>query len=73
MAGDYLGCWQDDNLVRDMDGSRTDSDQMTIEFCQNLCGSTGFKYSGLQYSLLCFCDDDFGGNYKYFSFRTEFT
>ncbi|XP_054266022.1 uncharacterized protein LOC128988606 isoform X1 [Macrosteles quadrilineatus] len=55
--GKYVGCYQDDENSRQLDGHLEDSGFLTHLKCTGLCYSRGFLYAGTQYSYQCFCGD----------------
>ena len=61
----YIGCFQDSGdpqglTDRDLSGFMTNSKDMTIEKCIQICSEKGFKYAGLQYGIQCFCGNSYG-------------
>jgi FtsZ-binding cell division protein ZapB len=53
----YLGCFRDAE-IRDL-GFRLE-DNLSIDECIQGCGDDGYSFAGLQYSYICFCDNDIG-------------
>ena len=61
----YIGCFNDKGNAwgvegRDLSGFMTESSDMTIEKCIQMCSEKGFKYAGLQYGVQCFCGNSYG-------------
>jgi hypothetical protein len=53
-----LGCYQDQDPARDLDGGATWSATLTIDACAQKCA--GFVYFGLQDGNWCYCGNQFG-------------
>ncbi len=61
----YIGCFKDKGNAwgvegRDLSGFMTESEDMTVEKCIQICSEKGFKYAGLQYGIQCFCGNSYG-------------
>lgn len=44
---------------RDLDGYMISTPYMSFEMCIRICGDKGYRYSGVQYSTLCFCGNSY--------------
>ena len=53
-----LGCWDDVPGRTISAASYSNATTMTIESCINYCGTRGFRYTGVEYSVECFCGSD---------------
>lgn len=55
----YLGCYNDSaSGIRTLNAySVTNFTVMTVEYCQSLCSSQGYRLSGVEYSQECHCDN----------------
>jgi hypothetical protein len=53
---EYTGCGNDAD-TRSFTGSKTASDDMTVEKCVDFCSAAGFSYAGLEYGRECYCDN----------------
>ncbi|KFY88681.1 hypothetical protein V498_06696 [Pseudogymnoascus sp. VKM F-4517 (FW-2822)] len=51
----YKGCYVDSVAARSLSGSAYNSATLTESACASYCGSKGFKYAGVEYSVECFC------------------
>jgi len=62
----YVGCFKDwaekDEMTgRDLKGYFSGNDSsMTIDKCISTCKGKGFLYSGVQWSIQCFCGNEYG-------------
>jgi hypothetical protein len=56
-SGSYLGCFRDAE-IRDL-GFRLE-DHLSIDECIQACANLDYSFAGLQYSYVCFCDNDIG-------------
>jgi hypothetical protein len=57
--GTHLGCYRD-QPQRDLNGTMTGSDYMSVDKCIEYCFSNSYQYAGLQYGYLCMCGNSFG-------------
>jgi len=54
-----LGCFADD-AARVLNGTSADfGSRNTPVYCQSWCATSGYKYSGVQYSTQCFCGNEY--------------
>jgi hypothetical protein len=61
-AKTYLGCYNDyQNGIRVLGDYVASTNEMTVEQCVSACGSSGYKYAGVQDGSQCFCGS---GNYS---------
>uniref|UniRef100_T1INJ3 protein xylosyltransferase n=1 Tax=Strigamia maritima TaxID=126957 RepID=T1INJ3_STRMM len=57
-AGEYLGCFRDQQNARLLTGHMSKLASNTPTRCLDLCLQSGFQLAGVQYSHECFCGDD---------------
>ncbi|CAH1786078.1 unnamed protein product [Owenia fusiformis] len=55
----YLGCFKD-STPRDLPLFHQLDSAMTVEKCNQMCRTKGYKYAGSQTGSQCFCGDEFG-------------
>jgi hypothetical protein len=53
---EYTGCGNDAG-TRSFTGSKTSSDDMTVETCVDFCSAAGYSYAGLEFGRECYCDN----------------
>lgn len=54
----YLGCFNDTGSPRTLNAvSTSDSQLITVEYCQKWCNDQGYRLSGLEYGQECHCDN----------------
>jgi beta-D-xylosidase 4 len=63
----FVGCFTDTVTPGTLNGAElADSTENTPEFCANLCGLSGYAYSGVEFAEQCFCSHqapiDWGAN-----------
>lgn len=61
---DYVGCWEDQENARDLNGTSLYSQSMTLDKCFHFCDTNGYHYAGLQNQSYCYCDDSYGAYQK---------
>ena len=65
-AFEYIGCYKDEFQAseRDLIGSLLLNDnienKIQPQYCEDYCGSKGFKYYGVQYGSECWCGNSYG-------------
>ncbi|KAK3329358.1 glyoxal oxidase-like protein [Apodospora peruviana] len=52
------GCWRDGLTGRILPYQAPDSQTLTPSSCANLCKNAGYKISGTEYSVQCFCGNE---------------
>ena len=58
-ASEKIGCFQDFYPTsRAMPALNYTSDSMTLESCNNFCGSRGYTYAGTEYARECYCSNE---------------
>ena len=55
----YIGCFKD-SQIRDLYGFFTQSQDMSVDKCIDICKKHGFLYAAVQYSSSCFCGNYYG-------------
>lgn len=55
----YIGCFNDSaGSIRTLNAiSYSNYSAMSVEFCQDYCGSRGYRLSGVEYAQECHCDN----------------
>jgi beta-D-xylosidase 4 len=54
----FLGCFTDNADERTLNGTQLgDSEENTPQNCANQCGLAGYVYSGVEYTVQCFCSN----------------
>ncbi|KAJ4165224.1 hypothetical protein LMH87_006865 [Akanthomyces muscarius] len=52
----YEGCYHDPNSPRDLAGPLLTVGKLNSpRYCANICGAAGYSYSGVEFSIQCFC------------------
>ena len=59
----YLGCFVDNPVARDLQGSFMADPLMTAGMCAQYCRTCGYKFFGLQFGNQCFCGSTEPGSY----------
>jgi len=57
---EYLGCFYDDIVNRDLELFIATNDKITPEQCVSGCQQLNYLYAGIQYGSECRCADTFG-------------
>ena len=59
----YLGCFVDNPVARDLQGSSVKDPLMTAGMCARYCRTGGYRFFGLQFGIQCFCGSTKPGSY----------
>jgi len=61
ILSEYLGCFNDQEYERDLDGIKYESDNDNSQnVCMELCINAGYKFAATQNGNMCFCGNSFG-------------
>lgn len=59
----FVGCFTDNADERALGTQLGDSEENTPQSCANQCGLAGYSYSGVEYTIQCFCSNQPPINY----------
>ena len=54
---EYRGCYADDSNSRLLPINSTGPSNMSVMTCASICWSRGYAFSGVEYSIQCWCDN----------------
>ncbi len=59
-SDNYIGCYSDAIVRRDLYGFSSSSGKNTIDSCVASCASAGYLFAGMQQSYYCYCGNYYG-------------
>lgn len=59
MISYYLGCYRDNDTIRDLNATSFISSSMTVNLCVQYCTNLSNQYAGVQNGSECYCGNSF--------------